>query len=536
MYYFAALKCIVFLDVWLCWFQQNCRPTLVIVQSLITASIIVLFSERVSQTKRSCAFSFAMPLHSPVFQQAIVSFDMKCIIVLAFGLAVLAHADWIDNWNTCRPGQDQCKSKNMWSCCVAPADATSGKTTCRPPGDCAPPIPDWQTCHQGQDTCASAGYVCCVAPADVGNGKTTCRPRGNECAPTTPNPSSPDGSPATNFAGANSFYIHNLAQNDRLEILDTFQRNGFRTVRIFLSEVGAGAKGTSNTGVRDLESAAVGHFDDTILDQVDQLMLECYQRKLKLVIALHDRYALGCWGTDAYVAKYGFPVSATCDVNVNRPNGFYTRADAQADFDRRLEHILTHKNPHFQNRVWGNIPEAVFGFEPQNESQGHMEDPQSGALPNPQWICRRATLMRQFISSQTILVMTGGGTDYTSSALVENFQCPAVDVVSIHTYDSANVNVLHEFMALARQHHKRLIVEEFGFQQNKASNLAQFTSVLHTLGLPWMVWQVLKPGNTGDYETWTNENEAWQALKSGAASANGDTNGAFAWPELGVRT
>ncbi|KAG9399628.1 hypothetical protein AC1031_011439 [Aphanomyces cochlioides] len=111
---------------------------------------------------------------------------------------------------------------------VAPADVSSGKTTCRPGGnECASPtvtpkttpkvtpapttkqtpapttkstpatttkatpaptgkgIPDWTTCQHGVDTCASSGWVCCFAPADLSSGKATCRPGGNECASTS---------------------------------------------------------------------------------------------------------------------------------------------------------------------------------------------------------------------------------------------------------------------------------------------------------------------------------------------------------------
>ncbi|KAH9184642.1 hypothetical protein AeNC1_013382 [Aphanomyces euteiches] len=88
----------------------------------------------------------------------------------------------IPDWITCRQGVDKCAS-NGWVCCVAPADVSSGKMTCRPGGDeCAYSIPDWYSCNPATDTCASSDWVCCVAPADVSTGKTTCRPGGDECA------------------------------------------------------------------------------------------------------------------------------------------------------------------------------------------------------------------------------------------------------------------------------------------------------------------------------------------------------------------
>ncbi|CAK4072827.1 unnamed protein product [Aphanomyces euteiches] len=447
------------------------------------------------------------------------------------------HYQWQDDlsswWKRMRCADDPRLSD------VQQGDGQIGKTTCRPGGnECAvttptpttKPIPDWATCQKSKDTCASNGWVCCVAPADVSSGKTTCRPGGSECSTGQP-PAS-----GTNFAGANSYFLHTLSQADRLEILDKFQSAGLRTLRIFISRVGGGGKGTSSSGVQDLESNQVGQYDDTILKQVDQLMWEAYQRNIKLVIALHDRWALGCWDSDAYVSKYNLPTTY-CGQAVNRADTFYTNTNAQTDFDRRLAHILQHKNPNFGNRAWGNIPEAILGFEPQNESQGWLHSWNNGQLvvPNPNWVCDRATKMRQNIPNKNILILSGGGTDYDSCKLINFFQCPAVDVVSIHTYADADSNVFSQFVSLANQNNKRVIVEEFGYTGNKAANFANFMSTAQSAGLPWMMWEVLKPGNTGDYETWTDEGSAWQAIANGAAAANSN-KGQFLWPELAVRS
>jgi len=91
----------------------------------------------------------------------------------------------IPNWSTCTSGSSTCA--NNWVCCVAPADVSSGKATCRPNQSatyCASSstVPNWNNCRRNVDTC-SGGYTCCVAPADVSSGKTTCRPTsGGWCA------------------------------------------------------------------------------------------------------------------------------------------------------------------------------------------------------------------------------------------------------------------------------------------------------------------------------------------------------------------
>ncbi|KAH9156543.1 hypothetical protein LEN26_003234, partial [Aphanomyces euteiches] len=220
-------------------------------------------------------------------------------------------------------------------------------------------------------------------------------------------------------------------------------------------------------------------------------------------IALHDRWTLGCWDTDAYVSKYNLPTTF-CGQAVNRTDSFYTNTNAQADFDRRLAHILQHQIPNFGNRAWGNIPEAILGFEPQNESQGWLHSWNNGQLvvPNPNWVCDRAAKMRQNIPNKNILILSGGGTDYDSCKLINFFQCSAVDVVSIHTYSDADSGVLNQFVSLANQYNKRVIVEEFGYTGNKANNFANFMSAAQDAGLPWMMWEVLKPCNTGQHRSW----------------------------------
>ncbi|KAJ3073608.1 chitin deacetylase [Podochytrium sp. JEL0797] len=100
----------------------------------------------------------------------------------------------IADWETCGPsvGTSVCATSG-YVCCVAPGDAASQKTTCRPNNlsNCisvvGPPSPgnggaiaNWETCGSsvGSYTCASSGFTCCIASADLGSGKATCRSGG----------------------------------------------------------------------------------------------------------------------------------------------------------------------------------------------------------------------------------------------------------------------------------------------------------------------------------------------------------------------
>eukprot|EP00798_Chlamydomonas_sp_ICE-L_P004288 gene4288-14398_t len=66
---------------------------------------------------------------------------------------------------------------------------------------------------------------------------------------------------------------------------------GMEVIRIFISRIDAGEKGAKSVTVPDIEETRVGApYDNTILKRIDALMVQVVQRKMKLIIALHDRY------------------------------------------------------------------------------------------------------------------------------------------------------------------------------------------------------------------------------------------------------
>ena len=44
----------------------------------------------------------------------------------------------------------------------------------------------------------------------------------------------------------------------------------------------------------------MGVFNDTILARLDDLLFEASLRGIKVTVALHDRWSLGCWRSDVY--------------------------------------------------------------------------------------------------------------------------------------------------------------------------------------------------------------------------------------------
>ncbi|GIL74751.1 hypothetical protein Vretimale_2384 [Volvox reticuliferus] len=341
-------------------------------------------------------------------------------------------------------------------------------------------------------------------------------------------------SQALSFGGANSYYLYTYRTDDQVQVLDAMQAAGLKTLRIFISQMWANQKGSNNYAVADVENP-VGVYNDNILSMIDTFMLRTQQRGIKLIIALHDRYSLGCWSSDAYVQKYRIPTSIDCGSRPtdNDLTAFYKSTAAAADMDRRFAHIVAHQNPNFGNRNWGSIPEAILGFDIQNEAQGHQLN---GAIPNRNWICERAAQLKPRLAAG-VLVHTGGGADIWDSALDEHFNCPYIDVVSIHGYDARSwASALPPVIQKARSYGKRVIVEEFGSTgwSTKAAGLKDQIAVFQNLGVPWMVWQVNKPNNYGDFEVFTDDTASWSVLSNGAKEATG-LQGAFSWPELSSR-
>lgn len=128
---------------------------------------------------------------------------------------------------------------------------------------------------------------------------------------------------------------------------------------------------------------------------------------IKLTIALHDRYQLGCWGNDSYVRKYDLP-ALDCSFGKagdNDVTSWYSDADSVADFDNRIAHVLEHVNPLIEGTPkWKDLNDYIFSFNIQNEGQGHLNN---NTAPVPEWWCDRANLIRNIMGRSAVLISTG---------------------------------------------------------------------------------------------------------------------------------
>ncbi|GAA6023569.1 hypothetical protein JCM10207_005717 [Rhodosporidiobolus poonsookiae] len=338
------------------------------------------------------------------------------------------------------------------------------------------------------------------------------------------------------WRGVSSYYLFALDDGDRAQVLDAVKGAGFKVIRIFVASVLGNNKGSGNAAVNDLEHGGVGVYDDTILTKIDQLMVECQARGLKLLIALSDRYALGFWSTDSYALKLNIVKSGSSGAQkVANAAAFYTRDDAISAFDARLKHIMAHKNAQL-GKTWAELDDVIYAVEPQNEPQGHM------SMASSTWACDRAKVLKNLIpSSSNIKVSTGGGITTTDSLGSWATGCSAFDIISVHDYGTSASTTANALAAAQDAHpDKTVIMGEWGASgSNKAAIISSFVTAFNAKAIPQMYWQITKPGaGAKDFEVrslpfslsllalesdslavrarqvWTNE-DAWTALTGG---------------------
>ncbi|KAJ7064055.1 glycoside hydrolase family 5 protein [Mycena amicta] len=301
---------------------------------------------------------------------------------------------------------------------------------------------------------------------------------------------------ANSFAGANNYYIWALPTADRIAILNGMQAAG------------------SNVAVPDLEANGIGSYDDTVLNRIDQLMVDAHARGIKLLIGMYDQNAL--LGGDIYERTFGV-------------DGFYTNPTAINAFNQRITHILNiHKNALLGNLPWSDLSPYIFGLEAQNEP---MIFDQSFYLSHLSWICNSAQQIRNNVGDRNQLIFTGGGSAASSvqSAFFAS-SCP-VDVIAIHDYNDDYDSFMPSAVSQAQAAGKKLLVEEWGslVGSGRTANLQSNVQKINNYKVPWLYWELisnLDPHQGQDYEIQVNGAD-WTTIQSASQSAAALTGAPF---------
>eukprot|EP01052_Picozoa_sp_SAG31_P001021 SAG31_NODE_33_length_32018_cov_69.763088_5_plen_456_part_00 len=275
-------------------------------------------------------------------------------------------------------------------------------------------------------------------------------------------------------------------------------------LRVFLlSTTGAGAVAPcKDTPVDDLEPIRVGLYDDTILSRLDDLLHESQQRGIKLTVALHDRWSLGCWRSDVYQKKYSIP-RANCAANAsgNDPTQFYSSPSARNDFKARIQHVLSYHSKH-TGKPLGQWHTAIFSIEAQNEAWGHAKIVPAA---DRNWLCEMSSVIRTSIHPK-ILVTTGGGgigaATYTEELRRAKTlsECEFIDIIALHSYNSANGidRLLGGYKTAIAASNKRMILQEWGVTgPNSTAQAAAFQAVAAVAAkhvVPQLFW-ALQPSH-----------------------------------------
>jgi hypothetical protein len=131
-----------------------------------------------------------------------------------------------------------------------------------------------------------------------------------------------------------------------------------------------------------------------------------------------------------------------------------------------------------------------------------------------------SNLSSKYIPSSPLVV--GGGNEFPNSDIPENWSCATLDLIDIHSY--SGVSEWRNKAPIALQHaqnaKKLVLFEEFGATgSNKASLVGQHIDLFNGLKVPWMIWQINRPGKAAeDFEFWTNE-DTYKIVGQGAAKA-----------------
>ena len=123
-----------------------------------------------------------------------------------------------------------------------------------------------------------------------------------------------------------------------------------------------------------LEPSAIGTYDDTMLNLLDDVMVTAASYGIKLLISCHSFNAPSAG--DVYGATYG-------------TEGFYTSSTANGQFENRLWHILYHAKPS-NGKAWKDCSEYIFAFEAQREAMS-VDSTGSFAAANASWQCTMET-------------------------------------------------------------------------------------------------------------------------------------------------
>ncbi|KIJ62581.1 glycoside hydrolase family 5 protein [Hydnomerulius pinastri MD-312] len=320
---------------------------------------------------------------------------------------------------------------------------------------------------------------------------------------------------ANSFAGSNLYYAAGLSSATRGTLLDALQGTGVKVLRVWLDGQSQSQKGTTIDPFPDLEPVTIGTYNDTVLERLDDFMIDAQAHGIKLLISMHSFNALQAG--DIYGQIYG-------------TGYFYEQTTPQQQFDARLEHVLNHVHTSL-GKPWKQLSDYIFAFEAsENEAmigkgQQYIEDHQS-------WQCDRASMTKSVLGDNSdILVVTGGECWMDESVQPD---CDALDVISIHAYGAGDfaTSSIQTYLAISTRENDDCPTGGALDTNTRNSNIKTWASQIDAAGVPWLYWQIIPnadPHYGYDYEIGVGD-ASWSPFQA-AALAAGQATAVFDYSE-----
>lgn len=330
-----------------------------------------------------------------------------------------------------------------------------------------------------------------------------------------------------NWGGVQSDYIYALNTSEQDAIISQLLASNVSVVKVVISQVSAGQAGIQSNAINDVEQSGVGLYDDTILQAIDIFMSKASKFGIKLLIAPHSRYSLGCVSKDSYVYQYNLTAVNPCASvysSLDNITEFYTNSKIITNYDKRLQYILNHQNSYMGNVPWRTLSSAIYSFDVQHKAQ---------AGNNVDWMCGRAQTIKSALSNSGILVSTsaiGDGASFNQTLISALLNCSnsTFDMLGLdlNVYDNSTINsILKQTTALVANISTtsrsmiKVAVENFCPRQStRFTDIATLGYNANLLNVSWVLSSLVK-GDSSSCGFNTSEPGVWQTISRDGADA-----------------
>jgi mannan endo-1,4-beta-mannosidase len=332
--------------------------------------------------------------------------------------------------------------------------------------------------------------------------------------------------------GVNNHYLTFGTEGEVTRVLDDAVAMGANTVRVFLQPVIGSLDGSvptvwnwrntadsSDLGVNGTYLLYWDNFANHMavnegpdgMQKVDFLIAEAKKRKLRLIIAFIDFWSY-TGGSKQIQAWYG---------GANDSMIFFTDERAKDDYKKWISTVIERKNP-ITGLSYHDDP-TIMAWELANEPNAEPEELRYN------WIAQMSAFVKRHDTNHLV-----GSGHANIDIETSEFAIPSIDFVTWHGYpiylkkSVAQFNErIVQFCQAASDHHKPVLLEEFGYARGNLDQTTAYAQWLRTLArndncAGWLVWRLVSQQENGKYpvdqvvqfDIHNDESLVWRVLKA----------------------